>query len=159
MFFGCQSLGAQTGEWASQTAWIRPFDENVSFKDHASGIQIPVCVKLAFNRKDDKGITICWHGVIVNFFVTRFLLSRLVTGPSFMSISLQFLELWQIFSIKDWPEILKSEIPPSEFFPISGDCADLGIPNFAQMSQMKCYWMLQEARVTGFTVFELSREN
>ena len=24
---------------------------------------------------------------------------------------------------------------------------------------MKCYWMLQNSRVTAFTVFELSREN
>ena len=44
-----------------------------------------------------------------NFFdVVLFLLSSLV------------LELWQFSFIRDWPEIWKSEIPPSEFCPISG---------------------------------------
>ena len=56
-----------------------------------------------------------------NFFdVVLFLLSGLVTGPSFMSISSLVLELWQFSFIRDWPEIRKSEIPPSEFCPISG---------------------------------------
>ena len=27
------------------------------------------------------------------------------------------------------------------------------------MSLMKCYWMLQNAKATAFTVFELLREN
>ena len=53
-----------------------------------------------------------------------------------------------IFFIRDWPEIRKSEISPSEFYLISGDWGELGIPNLAR----KCYWMLQNARVTAFTV-------
>ena len=44
-----------------------------------------------------------------------FLLSSLVTGRSFMSISSLVLELWQFSFIRDWPEIRKSEIPPSDF--------------------------------------------
>ena len=60
---------------------------------------------------------------------------------------------------KDWPEIQKSEIPPSEFFPISGDWEKLEIPNLAQTSLIKCYRTLQNARVTAFTVSELLREN
>ena len=41
-----------------------------------------------------------------NFFeVVLFLLSILVTGPSFMSISSLVLELWQFLFIKDWREI------------------------------------------------------
>ena len=95
-----------------------------------------------------------------NFFdVILFLLSSLVTGPSFMSISSLVLELWQFSFIRDWPEIRKSEIPPSEFWQISGDWGELGIPNLARMSPIKCYWMLQNARVTAFTVFELLKEN
>ena len=55
--------------------------------------------------------------------VVLFLLSSLVTG--FMSISSLVLELWQSSFIRDWPEIRKSEIPPCEFCPISGDWGEL----------------------------------
>ena len=48
---------------------------------------------------------------------------------------------------------------PSEFCPISGDWGELWIPNLAWMSLIECYWMLQNSRVTAFTVFELLREN
>ena len=95
-----------------------------------------------------------------NFFdVVLFLLSSLVTGPSFMSISSLVLELWQFSFIRDWPEIRKSEIPPSEFCPISGDWGKLWVPNLARMSLIECYWMLQNSSVTAFTVFELLRKN
>ena len=97
-----------------------------------------------------------------NFFdVAMFILSSLVTSPSFMSISLLVLELRQFSFIKDWPEIRKSEIPPPEFCPISRDCSKLGIPNFARIrvSLKKCYYMLQNARVKAFTVSELLSEN
>ena len=93
------------------------------------------------------------------FNVVFFLLSSLVTGPSFMSVSSLVLELWQFLFIRDWPEIRKSEIPPSEFCPISGDWGELWIPNLARMSLIECYWMLQNSRITAFTVFELLREN
>ena len=88
-----------------------------------------------------------------------FLLSVLVTGPSFMPISSLVLELWQLFVIRDWPEIWKSEIPPSKFCPISGDWGELWMPNLARVSLIECYWMLQNSSVTAFTVFELIREN
>ena len=55
------------------------------------------------------------------FDVVLFLLLSLVTGSSFMSISSLVLKLWQFSFIIDWTEIRKSEIPTSEFFPISGD--------------------------------------
>ena len=60
--------------------------------------------------------------------------------------------------LKDWPEFPKSEIPPSEFCPISGDLGELGIPNLTRMSLIKCYWILQNARVKASTVYELLRE-
>ena len=53
----------------------------------------------------------------------------------------------------------KSEILPSELCPISGDWGEQGIPNLARTSLIKCYWFLQNARVTAFTVSELLREN
>ena len=93
------------------------------------------------------------------FNVVLFVLSRLVAGSSFMSISSLVLKLWQFSFIKDWPEIRKSEIPQYEFCPISRDWDELGIPNFPRMLLIKCYWMLQNARVTAFTVSELLREN
>ena len=125
-----------------------------------SGIQPPDCSKLAKNPKNDNDVTIFQHDVNVNFFdVVLFLLSSLVTGPSFMSISSLVLELWQFSFIRDWPEIRKSEIPSSEFCPISGDWGKLWIPNLARMSLIECYWMLQNSRVTAFTVLELLREN
>ena len=96
----------------------------------------------------------------LNFFeVVLFLLSSLVTGPSFMSISSLVLELWQFSFIRDWPEIRESEIPTSEFCPISGDWDELWIPNLTWMSLTERYWMLQNTRVTAVTVFELLREN
>ena len=88
--------------------------------------------------------------------VFLFPLSSLVTGPSFMSISSLVLKLWQFSFIKDWPEIRKSEMPPSEFCPISGDWGKLWIPNLVQIYLTEYYWMLQISRVT---VFELLREN
>ena len=95
-----------------------------------------------------------------NFFdVVWFLLSSLVAGSSLMSISSLVLELWQFSFIRDWREICKSEIHPSEFCPISRDWGQLWIPNLARMSLIEYYWMLQNSMVTAFTIFELFSEN
>ena len=132
----------------------------MTFADSVSGIQPTDCSKLAQNQKNGNDVTIFRNDVIVNFFyVVLFLLSGWVTGPSFMSISSLVLELWQFSFIRDWTEIRKSEIPLSEFCPTSGDWSELWIPNLARMSLMQYYWMLQNARVRAFTVFELLREN
>ena len=104
--------------------------ENITFADS----------KLAKNPKNDNDVTVFWHDVVVNFFdVILFLLSILVTDPNFMSISTLALELWQFSFIRDWPEIWKSEISPSEFCPISGDWSTLWIPILAQMCLIECY--------------------
>ena len=126
-----------------------------------SEIRLPDCSKVAINWKNDHGVTIFRHEVIVSFLLTLFCfsLSSLVTGPSFMSISSLVLELWQFLFIWDWPKVRKSEIPPSEFCSIFGECGEQGLPNLARTSLIKCYWMLQNARVTAFTVFELLWEN
>ena len=55
-----------------------------------------------------------------------FVLSSLVIGSSFMSISLLFLELCQFFFIRDRPEIRKLKIALSAFCPISGEWDKLG---------------------------------
>ena len=117
-------------------------------------------LKLARNRKNINDVTIYQHDVIVKIFnVTVFSLSILVIAPIFMSISLLVLELWQFSFIRAWRKIRKSEIPSSEFWPISEDRNQLGIPNLVRMSLLKSCWMLQNTRVTAFTVSELLREN
>ena len=71
-----------------------PITENITFADSVSGIQPPDCFKLAKNPENDSGVIIFRHDVNVNLFdVALFLLSSLVTGPSFMSLSSLFLEL------------------------------------------------------------------
>ena len=107
---------------------------------------------MAFEFADMTSSSIC-------FDVDVFLLSSLVNVPSLMSVSWLALEVWQFSFIKEWPEIWKSEIQQSEFCPISGDWSKLGIPNLARMALRKCYWMLQNTRVTAFTVSKLLREN
>ena len=52
----------------------------------------------------------------------------------------------------------KPEIPPSELYPISRDWGELWIPHLAQISLIKFYWMLQNAKLTAFTISELLRE-
>ena len=121
-----------------------------------SGIQLPDGCKLAINWKKDNDVTIYWHDIVkFVFYLAVLLLSSLVTGPSFMSVSWLVMELWKFLFIKDLPEIWKLEISPSGFCPESVDCGKLGIPNMAQMSLIKSYWMLQNAIVTAFNVSEL----
>ena len=76
-----------------------------------------------------------------------------------MSMSSLILELWHFPFVSDWPEILTTEIPPSEISSISVGWGKLGIPNLTCTFHIKCYWMLQNPRVTAFTVSELLREN
>ena len=51
-------------------------------------------LQIGHKSENDNDITVCRHDVIINFFdVAVFLLSSLVTDPSFMSILLLVLEL------------------------------------------------------------------
>ena len=104
----------------------------------------PECSKLIVNWKNSSNVTIFRHDVIVNFFDVLFLLSSLVTGPSFISISSLALELWQFSFIRDGLEIRKSEIPSSEFFPMS---EEWGIPNLARTSLKM---LLHAAKCQGY---------
>ena len=123
-------------------------------------IWFPDCSKLAVNWKNSNGPTICWYDLIVNFFdVVLFLFSSLGSGPNFMPLSSLVLELWQFLFIRDSPETGKSEITPSDFCPIYGDCGELRTLNVARRSRIKCYWMLQNSRFTALTISQLLREN
>ena len=64
-----------------------------------------------------------------------------------------------IFFYKGLTRNLENGNTPFEFCPISGDWGELGVPNLARTSPIKCYWILQSARVTPFTVSELLRKN
>ena len=89
------------------------------------------------------------------FDVVLFLLLSLVAGPSFMSISLLLVELWQFSFIRDGPEIWNSEIHSSQICPISGDSGKWGIPYMPRMflkNIIQCY------KIPAFAVCKLLRE-
>ena len=113
---------------------------NVSFKYYASGIQLPYCSKFVINWRNKNHISFPrWRHRQKCFDVVLFLLSSLFSGRSFVSISSLVLELWQFIFITDWPEIRRSKVPPSQFFPISRDWDELRMANLAWMSVIKCY--------------------
>ena len=133
--------------------------KNITITDSVSRTRPLDCSKLTKNPENNNDVTISEMTLSSKMFDANFfLLSSLVTGPRFMSISSLVLELWQFFFIRDWPEIRILEIPPSEFCPISGDCGELWISNLARMFLIECYWMLKSSRVTAFIAFELLRE-
>ena len=82
------------------------------------------------------GLIFFFLSLLVFFDVVLFLLPSLVTGPSFMSISLLVLEFGQFSFTRDGP---KNRKYPSEVCSISGNWGELEIPNLAQMFLMKCY--------------------
>ena len=111
---------------------------------------------MAINWKKDNDDTMCHHDVIVNFFWRYFVsLVKICYWSKFHVNIFTGSGVMTIYCIRDWPEVWKSEIPASEFCPVSGDWGKLGIANLAWMSLMKCYWMLQNAS----TVSELLKEN
>ena len=83
-------------------------NDKVSFTNYVPGIRLPDCSKLTINQKmtmtsQFANIT----SLSIFFYVVLFLLSSLVTGPSFILTSLLLLELWQFSFIRNWPEIRK----------------------------------------------------
>ena len=132
------------------------FNENVRFTDCAPGIRLPDGFKLAINRKNDNDVVICRHDFFWRWFVSFIMFSY--WSNFHVNISTDS-GVMIIFFIRDWPEIWKLEIPLSEFWLTSRDRGKLGIPNFARMSLITCYWMLQNGTVAAFTVSELLRDN
>ena len=123
----------------------------MKFIDYASRIWLPDCSRLAINWKHDNDVTVCGHDVIVKVFWGCFVSHvKLVTGLNFMSISSVVLELWQFSFLRNWPEIQKLEILPSEIWSIFENWGELRIQNFVQMFLMKFYWMLQSVGLTTF---------
>ena len=124
-------------------------DENLSFIDYESEIELPDCSKFAKTWKNSNDVTIFRHDIIVKIFLSRFIFlvkfsywskfhDNIITGSGLMTF----------FFIRDWPEIWKSEIPSSEFSSILRGWVELEIPNLARISLMKSYWMLQKASIS-----------
>ena len=130
------------------------------FGDSLSKIRPLNCSKLGKNPKNDNDATIFWHDVIVKCFWWRFVsLIMFSYWPKFHVNIITVLKLWTFSFTRDWPEMRNREIRLSESCPISGDWSYLWIRNLPRMSLIKCYWMLQNAMVTVFIVFELLRKN
>ena len=121
------------------------------------------CLRIAHkfitNQKNDNDFTVCLHNFIVKFFLNccGFLVNfsywskfyvNVITGSGVVTIFYEELtrnpESWNI---------------SPKFCPISGDWGEIEIRNTTRMSLMKCYGMLQNARVTAFNVSKLLREN
>ena len=110
------------------------------------------CSELARHWENDNNVTICRHDAILKIlWCCRVSLIKFSYWSSFMSLSFLVLELWQFLFIRDWQEIGKSKILLSGFR--LGRVKDT---NFIAMSRMKCCWMLQNARVTIFTVWVIN---
>ena len=110
------------------------------------------------NWKNDNDVPICRHDLIINFFWRCFVFLvkfsywskfhvNIITGSGVMTI----------FFCKGLTR--NPEIRYTEFCLISRDSGKFGIPNLAPMSLMKCYRVLQNARVTAFTASELLGKN
>ena len=92
-------------------------NKKVGFTGYASWIWILHCCKYVVTWKNGNEIKIFQHDAIVDFLFFYFfifffdafylLLSILLTGPSFASISSLILELWQFPFIRDWLETPK----------------------------------------------------
>ena len=124
-----------------------------------SGIQLPNCSKLVINWKNDNDVTICWHDVIVKFF--------------WCFVSLVKFNYWSKFHVN---VITGSGVITIFFYKGLTRNVEIGniaiwvLPNIWRLVQErdtkfgtnvsnKCYWMLQNAKVTAFTISELLREN
>ena len=134
--------------------------ENITSADSVSGIRPPDCSKLAKNPKNDNDVTIFRHDVNVNFFWLCFVsLVKFSYWSTFHVNIFTGSGIMTIFFYKGLTRNPEIEIPFFEFCSVSGDWGKLWKLNLQQVSLIECYWMLQNSRVTAFTVSELLREN
>ena len=125
----------------------------ISFTDYGSGMRYPEIRKMTMTSQfaDMTSSSIFSDVVLI-------LLSSLVAASSYMSISLLVLELWIFFykRLNRNPEIRNT---PVWVLPIIWKPGELGVPNLARMFLIKCSYMMQNAKVTAFTVIAILREN
>ena len=111
---------------ASVMKGLMKINENISFTDHSFEIRLSDCSKLPIIRKNKKTLEFAGMTPSSNFFwlccvsLVKFgCWSRV--HVNIMWLMILVLQLWQFSFIRDWPEIRKFEMPPSEFCPIFGD--------------------------------------
>ena len=125
-----------------------------------SRIRLPDCSKLTTNLKNTNDAIICRNNFIINFFdVALFVLSGLVSGPSFMLTSSLVLEFWQVLAIK-----VLTKNPDIENIPVwdlsniwrQGQFRDT---KFSMNASNKMLVIVQNARFTGFFLSYLEKQN
>ena len=125
-------------------------NENVSFIDHASGIRLPDGWKLAKFPRWRRHLIFFWRCRVslVKFSYWSKFYVNIMTGSGVMTIFI-YKELTRNPEIGSTPLWILLNIY------ILGWVRDIKFG----LNVLKKYWMLQNARVTAFTVFELLREN
>ena len=124
------------------------------------GTRLPDCSKLAINWKKDNDVTIFRHDVTVSFFWHCFISLmkfsywskchiNIITGSGVMTI----------FIYKGLTRKLEIGNTPVWVLPNIWRLGKVGYIKVSTNLLIKCGWMLQNARVTAFTVSELLREN
>ena len=127
----------------------------IKFKFHRPCVWLPDCSKLAINRKNDNDVTVSQQDAVANFFdVNVFFLSSLVIGPSFMSISLLVLEIWQFSFYKGLARNLEVGNIPVWAFPKIWRLGWIRDTKFRTNVNECC-----KMPVTSFTISELLKEN
>ena len=115
-----------------------------------SRIQPPDCSKLAKTPRNDNDVTIFWHDINIKFFWRFASLVKfsywskfhvnIITGSGVMTIS-----FYKGFFIT---EIRRSKIPPSDFYSISGDWGEQGIPSLVSNKVL-----LNAAKCQGYSFY------
>ena len=132
--------------------------ENIISADSVSEIRPPDCSKLAKNPKNDNGVTIFRHDVIVKFFWLCFVsLVKFSYWSKFHVNIIPGSGIITIFFYRGLTWNLEIGNTPVWVLPISGDWGKLWIPNLARISPIKYYWMLQNSRVTALIRLGLNR--
>ena len=124
-------------------------------------LQLNFGLYLAVNWKNNTDVTIFRRDVIVKLFWRCFV--SLVKFSYWSKFHINIITGSGVMTIFFYKGVTRhSEIrnTPVWVFPNSEDWGELRILTLEPMSLIKCYWMLQNARVTAFTaVSELLREN
>ena len=125
-----------------------------------SRIQLPECYILAKHWKNDDDITTCWHNVIVKFFWCCFVsLVKLSYWSKFYANIITFSGVMTIFFYKGLTRNPEIGNTPVWVLPSIRRLGQVRDTRFGTNSLITCYWMLQNTRVTAFTVSELLMEN
>ena len=125
-----------------------------------SKIRPPDYSKLAKNPKNDNDITIFQHDINVKFFWRCFIsLVKFRYWSKFHVTIITGSGIMTIFFYKGLTrntEIRNTRLSFAQYLETG---ASYEYQIWPWMSLIECYWMLENSRVTLFTVFELLREN